>query len=272
MVQMTNRGRSRTAFPQEGDCCKGSNQSGAPAPRFALAWTGRCLRVDVSPWRTKKMHFWNSIRVIWYIYLLAKRIFKVNYWIHYHVCRSSHFSCFDAFVRTLIYLWKFKERVSEGKFPLISFWGGVPPSEVEKIANFQTQLGAYLLPTFYWKPLFIFNKILAIYTSIPPTFLVSMPLLGIINFWPLKKWRCLWLSEGNFPSEAEEMQFLNSIYKLWCISFANILLKIHYSFLMKYWLLLSLIPPTFPFFFYDIGYYHVYSSYVSCFNAFAELL
>ena len=32
------------------------------------------------------------------------------------------------------------------------------------------------------------------------------------------------------------------------------------------------IPPTFPFFFYDIGYYHVYSSNVSCFNAFAELL
>ena len=32
------------------------------------------------------------------------------------------------------------------------------------------------------------------------------------------------------------------------------------------------IPPTFPFFFYDIGYYHVYSSYVSYFNAFVELL
>ena len=32
------------------------------------------------------------------------------------------------------------------------------------------------------------------------------------------------------------------------------------------------IPPTLPFFFYDIGYYHVYSSNISCFNAFAELL
>ena len=32
------------------------------------------------------------------------------------------------------------------------------------------------------------------------------------------------------------------------------------------------IPPTFPFFFYDIGHYHVYSSNVSCFNAFAEVL
>ena len=32
------------------------------------------------------------------------------------------------------------------------------------------------------------------------------------------------------------------------------------------------IPPTFPVFFYDFGYYHIYSSNVSCFNAFAELL
>ena len=135
MVQMTNRGRSRTAFPREGECCKGSDQSGAPAPRSALAWTGRCLRVDVSPWRTKNLHFWNSIRAIWYIpfgNILLKKSFKVNYWMHYHVWRSSHFSCFDAFVRTFINLWKFKKRVSEGEFPLRSFWGGVPPSEIEK--------------------------------------------------------------------------------------------------------------------------------------------
>ena len=80
--------------------------------------------------------------------------------------------------------------------------------------------------------------------SIPPTFLVLMPLLGIINFWPLKKWGCL---RGNFPSEAEKMQFLNSICKIWCISFANILLKIHYSFPMKFWLLLCLFLPPFHF-------------------------
>ena len=43
--------------------------------------------------------------------------------------------------------------------------------------------------------------------SIPPTFLVLMPLLGSIKFWPLKKWRCL---RGNFPSEAEK----NAIFKL----------------------------------------------------------
>ena len=34
-----------------------------------------------------------------------------------------------------------------------------------------------------------------------------MPLLGIINFWPLKKWGCL---RGNFPSESEK----NAIFKL----------------------------------------------------------
>ena len=54
MVQMTNRGRSRTAFP---GCCKGSDQSGAPAPRSALAWTRRCLRVDVPPEELKNCIF-----------------------------------------------------------------------------------------------------------------------------------------------------------------------------------------------------------------------
>ena len=80
--------------------------------------------------------------------------------------------------------------------------------------------------------------------SIPPTFLVLMPLLGIINFWPLKTWGCL---RGNFPSEGEKMHFLHSICKIWCISFANILLKIHYYFPMKYWLLLCLFLPPFHF-------------------------
>ena len=129
-------------FPGRGECCKGSDQSGAPAPRSALAWTGRCLRVDLAPWRTEKLHFWNSIRAIWYILfgnILLKKSFKVNYWMNYHVWRSSHFSCFDAFVRTLINLWKFKKRVSEGEFPLRSW----------KTCNFQTQLGAYLFWTFF---------------------------------------------------------------------------------------------------------------------------
>ena len=92
------------------------------------------------PEELKKLHFWNSIRAIWYIpfgNILLIKSFKVNYWIHYHVWRSSHFSCFDAFVRTFIKLWKFKKWVSEEEFPLRSFWGGVPPSEVEKIASFK---------------------------------------------------------------------------------------------------------------------------------------
>ena len=37
-----------------GRAVKGSDQSGAPAPRSALAWTGRCLRVDVPPEELKK--------------------------------------------------------------------------------------------------------------------------------------------------------------------------------------------------------------------------
>ena len=44
------------------------------------------------------------------------------------------------------------------------------------------------------------------------------------------------VSEGELPPEAGKMQFLNSICKIWCISFANILLKIQYSLPMKYWL------------------------------------
>ena len=39
------------------ECCKGSDQSRAPAPRSALAWTGRCLRVDVNPKELQKLHF-----------------------------------------------------------------------------------------------------------------------------------------------------------------------------------------------------------------------
>ena len=98
-------------------------------------WWWMCL-----PEELKKLHFWNSIRAIWNIpfgNILLKKSFKVNYWIHYHVWISSNFSCFDAFVRTFINLWKFKKRVSVGEFPLRSFWGGVPPSELEKNAIFK---------------------------------------------------------------------------------------------------------------------------------------
>ena len=174
MVQITNRGRSRTAFPREGECCKGSDQRGAPSPRSALAWTGRCLRVDVPPWRTKKLHFETQF-VRFGTYLLAtfyeKKSFKVKYWIHCHVWRSSHFSCLDAFVRTFINLWQFKKLVSWGGSSLSETSEGAFPLQKLKNCNFQTQLGAYLLPTFYWKPLFIFNKLLAISCLFLPPFL-----------------------------------------------------------------------------------------------------
>ena len=138
-------------------------------------------------------------------YLLAtfywKKSFKVNYWIHYHVWRSSHLYCFDAFVRTFINLWKFKKRVSEGEFPLRSFWGGSSPFRIWKKLQFSNSIRCIPFAKLLLKPLFIFNKILVIF-SIPPTFLVLMLLLGIINFWPLKKWGCL---RGNFPSEAEKL-------------------------------------------------------------------
>ena len=93
--------------------------------------------------------------------------------------------------------------------------------------------------------------------SIPPTFLVLMPLLGIINFWPLKKWGCL---RGNFPSEAKK----NVIFKLNLQNLVHIFCQ-HFTenpllFSNEILAIIVSIPPTFPFFFYDIGYYHVYSS------------
>ena len=105
--------------------------------------------------------------------------------------------------------------------------------------------------------------------SIPPTILVLMPLLGIINFWPLKK--CGYLRE-NFPSEAEK----NAIFKLNLQNSVHIFCQ-HFTenqffFSNEILVIIMSIPPTFPFFFYDIGYYHVYSSNVSCCYAFAELL
>ena len=177
---------------------------------------------------------------------------------HYHVWRSSHFSCFDAFVRTLINLWKLKKRVSEGSRGVPSqkllrgsspfrSWKNCKFFKLNKVHTFCQHFTENHYSLKYW----LFSCLFL------PPFLFLLPLLGIIHFWPLKKWGCL---RGRFLSEAEKMQFLNSICKIWCISFAYILLKLHCSFPMKYWLLFMSIPPTFPFFFYDIGYYHVYSS------------
>ena len=54
MVQVTNRGRSKTVSPW--GCCKGSDQSGAPAPRSVHAWTGGVWG-DVSPSEAEKCIF-----------------------------------------------------------------------------------------------------------------------------------------------------------------------------------------------------------------------
>ena len=104
--------------------------------------------------------------------------------------------------------------------------------------------------------------------SIPPTFLVLIPLLGIINFWPLKKWGCL---RGNVPSEAEK----NAIFKVNLKNLVHIVCQ-HFTenpsfFSNEILAIIISISPTFPFVFYhvyDIGYCHVHSSNVS----FAELL
>ena len=117
--------------------------------------------------------------------------------------------------------------------------GEFPPSEFEKNCNFQTQVGAFCQHLTENRYSFSIKYWLFSCLFLPPFFFL-MSLLGIINFWPLKQLGCL---RGNFPSKAEKMQFLNSICKIWRISFVNILLKIHYSFPMKYWLLLCLFLP-----------------------------
>ena len=87
-----------------------------------------CVEREVSeggcvPWRAKnsilKLNSRDLVHTFWQHF--TKKIFKVNYWIHYHVWRSSHFSCFDAFVSTFIFE-NLKSGClrgnSEGEFPL----------------------------------------------------------------------------------------------------------------------------------------------------------
>ena len=105
--------------------------------------------------------------------------------------------------------------------------------------------------------------------SIPPTFLVLMPLLGIINFLAIEK---MGVSEGELPLRSWEK---NAICKLKLQNLVHIFCQ-HFTenplfFSNEILAIIMSIPHTFPFFFYYFGYYHVYSSNVSCFNAFAEL-
>ena len=63
------------------------------------------------------------------------------------------------------------------------------------------------------------------------------------------------------------------ICTVWCVPFANILLKIHYSFSTKYWLLLCIFLLPFHFsFMIKIGYFHIYSSYLSALMPLPQLL
>ena len=80
------------------------------------------------------------------------------------------------------------------------------------------------------------------------------------------------VSEGEIVLRSWKMQFL----KLNLQNFVHIFCQ-HFTenplfFSNEILAIIMSVPPTFPFFFYDIGYYHVYSSNVSWFNAFAELL
>ena len=111
-----------------------------------------------------------------------KNSFRINYWLPYHVSSFSHLSCFDVFARTFINLWPLKRGYLRGSSLSEASEGEVPPSEAEKNEIFKFNL-RNLVHTFCQhfteKPIFIFNKLLAIFMSIPPTFLALIPLLEL---------------------------------------------------------------------------------------------
>ena len=133
-------------FSPGGGCCKGSDQSGAPAPRSALAWTVRCLRVDVPPWRIKKLHFWNSIRPIWYIpfgNILLKKSFKLCA----YIIRSEEPPTFPVLMplsELILIFENLKSGCLRGVFSQELLRGSSPFRSWKK-CNFQTQLVAYSL-------------------------------------------------------------------------------------------------------------------------------
>ena len=95
--------------------------------------------MDVNPEELKKLHFLklNSRDLVHTFcqYFTKKSLDKLLDTLS--CLKIPHFYCFDAFVRTFIHLLKFKKRVSEGEFPLRSFLGRVPHSELEKNAIFK---------------------------------------------------------------------------------------------------------------------------------------
>ena len=183
--------------------------------------------------------------------MLLKNCFRINCWLHYHVSSFSHLSCFDAFARTFINLWPLKKGYLRGSFLSEASEGEVPPSEAEKIAIFKLNL-RNLVHTFCQhfteKPIFIFDKILGIIMSIPPTFLVLMPLLELK---PLTIEQ-MGVSEGELPFRSwEKCKFQTQFAK-----FGAYLLPTFYwkSIILSQWNIgyyTMSIPPTFPFFFHD---------------------
>ena len=192
MVQVTNRGRSRTVFPRA--FCKGQWPKRSTSTTFSLCVDRDCLR-DVSPSEAEKMHFWNSIfdafaRTfinLWPLkrgylrrsslplrswkkcnfqiqfaqfgaYLLPTFYWKTN--IHFqwnigyfYVC-SSHLSCFDAFVRTKTFdHWKYGD-----------VWGATRSQKLRKmqISNSICKIWVHIFcQHFTENPLFFSNEILA---------------------------------------------------------------------------------------------------------------
>ena len=111
------------------------------------------------PWRTKKLHFWNLIRAIWYIpfgNILLKKgklldtlscLKTLPLFLFWCLCQNFYKSLKN--LKSECLRGSSLSEASEGEFPR-SFrsW---------KKCNSQTQLGAYLLPTFYWKSIILFQ-------------------------------------------------------------------------------------------------------------------
>ena len=160
--------------------------------------------------------------------------------------------------------------MSEGEFPLRSFWGGVPPSEVEKM-QFLNSIRCIPFANILLKTIIHFQWNIG-YFQVNFSHLSCLDaFVRHYTFLAIKK---MGVSEGELPLRSWKK---NAIFKLNLQNLVHIFCQ-HFAenplfFSNEILAVIMSILPTFPFFFYGIGYYHdVYSSNVSCFNAFAELL
>ena len=145
---------------------------------------------EIAPSKAKKMQFSNSIPAIWCI-PSANNLLKIQ-----HSFKMKIFAIVMSIPPTFPLLFYDKIlAISRLFLPPFLFWylcqsynkslaneekqkKGVS-EEAEKNCNFQTQFsefGAYLCQHFTENPLFISNKKLSIFMSIPTTFPVLMPL------------------------------------------------------------------------------------------------